>query len=157
MSTDFGLDGLSVGLFAGTGLTWLIQLWLGTRLKRSIEHEYEKRIEEMRSESARELARVNSALQETRDFKAARFRLVYERKIAALCEGFGRLAKLEQCLGAYVSAWGPVRGPERQAARKDFANALQDFESFFVPNRIFFTSALAEEITRVKNEIHNTA
>ena len=55
-----------------------------------------------------------------------------------LCAGFGKLAKLEQRLGEYVSQWGNIRGPEREAARKDFASALQDFENFFVPNRIFF-------------------
>ena len=76
-----GFSGLISGAFVG----WLIQLWLGTRLKRSIEHEYQKRIEEIRSESARELAKLNSALQETRDFKATRLRLVFERKIDALC------------------------------------------------------------------------
>ena len=148
-----GLSGLISGAFVG----WLIQLWLGTRLKRSIEHEYQRRIEEIRSESARELAKLNSALQETRDFKATRLRLVFERKIDALCEGFGKLAKLEQRLGEYVSRCGNIRGPEREGARKDFASALQDFENFFVPNRIFFPLSLAEEITLVKNEMNRIA
>jgi len=156
MITDLVTGGLS-GLISGAFVGWLIQLWLGTRLKRSIEHEYQKRIEEIRTESAKELSRLNSALQETRDFKALRLRIVYERKIAALCEGFEKLAKLEQRLGEYVGKWGDVRGPEREVAREDFASALHDFECFFVPNRIFFPSALAEEITQVKNEMNRMA
>jgi uncharacterized Zn finger protein len=156
MITDLVTGGLS-GLISGAFVGWLIQLWLGTRLKRSIEHEYQKRIEEIRTESAKELSRLNSTLQETRDFKALRARIVYERKIAALCEGFEKLAKLEQRLGEYVGRWGAIRGPAREAARKDFASALQDFQNFFVPNRIFFPLALAEEIAQVKNEMNRIA
>jgi hypothetical protein len=74
-----------------------------------------------------------------------------------MCEGFGKLARLEQCLGEYVSQWGSVRGLERAEARQKFAEALQDFESFFVPNRIFFPARLAEDITRVKNEMNKMA
>ena len=156
MISDVVTGGLS-GLISGAFVGWLIQLWLGTRLKRSIEHEYQRRIEDIRSESARGLAKLNSTLQETRDFKATRLRLVFERKIVALCEGFGKLAKLEQRLGEYVGKWGDIRGPEREAARKEFASALQDFENFFVPNRIFFPLSLAEEITSVKNEVNRIA
>src|SRR5215208_2992233 len=112
------------GLVSAAAVTWLFQLWLGTRLKRSIEHEYQKRIEELRSESAKELAKLNSALQETRDFKATRLRLVYDRKISVLCDGFGKLAGLEQLLGEYVGKWGDIRGPEREAARLEFATAI---------------------------------
>jgi hypothetical protein len=126
-------------------------------IKKRIEHEYQKKLEGIRSEYAKELAALNSALQESRDFKATRLRLVYERKIAALCEGFGKLTRLEQCLGEYVTQWGSIRGTQRASARAAFASALQDFEGFFVPNRIFFPASLAEEITEVKIAMHNMA
>src|SRR6266478_2886280 len=84
-------------------VVWLLREWISVRLKTSIEHEYDRKLEEIRNEYSKELARLNSALQESIDFKATRFRFVYERKIAALCDGFGRLAKLEKSLGEYVS------------------------------------------------------
>ncbi len=138
-------------------VVWLLREWIGVRLKSSIEHEYNRKLEEIRNEYSKELARLNSALQEGIDFKATRFRFVYERKISALCEGFGRLAKLEKSLGEYVSYWGEIRGPEREESRKRFARILEDFEEFFVPNRIFFPSSLAERITEVKNEMNKMA
>lgn len=138
-------------------VVWLLREWIGVRLKSSIKHEYNRKIEEIRNEYSKELARLNSALQESVDFKATRFRFVYERKIAALCNGFGRLAKLEKFLGEYVSYWGAIRGPEREESRKRFAKALEDFEEFFVPNRIFFPASLAERITNVKNEMNKMA
>lgn len=138
-------------------VVWLFREWIGVRLKSSIEHEYNRKLEEIRNEYSKELARLNSALQESVDFKATRFRFVYERKIAALCDGFGRLAKLEKSLGEYVSYWGAIRGPEREESRKRFAKALEDFEEFFVPNRIFFPASLAERITTVKNEMNKMA
>jgi len=143
---------VSSGLF-----TWLLQEWIGTRIKGQVEHQYQRKLEEMRNEYAKELATLNSALQETRDFKATRLRAVYDRKVSALCEGFGRLATLEQRLGDYVSLFGDLRGSERDASRKEFAKALGDFESFFVPNRIFFSRQLAEKITNVKNEMNKMA
>ncbi len=138
-------------------VVWLLREWIGVRLKNSIEHEYNRKLEEIRNEYSKELARLNSTLQESVDFKATRFRFVYERKIAALCDGFGRLAKLEKSLGEYVSYWGAIRGPEREESRKRFAKALVDFEEFFVPNRTFFPSSLAERITDVKNGMHKMA
>lgn len=138
-------------------VVWLLREWIGIRLKSSIEHEYNRKLEEIRNEYSKELARLNSALQESVDFKATRFRFVYERKIAALCDGFGRLAKLEKSLGEYVSYWGAIRGPEREESRKQFAKALADFEEFYIPNRIFFPASLAERITDVKNEMNKMA
>ena len=138
-------------------VVWLLREWISVRLKTSIEHEYDRKLEEIRNEYSKELARLNSALQESIDFKATRFRFVYERKIAALCDGFGRLAKLEKSLGEYVSYWGAIRGSEREESRKRFAKALEDFEEFFVPNRIFFPGSLAERITDVKNEMNKMA
>ena len=138
-------------------VVWLLREWIGVRLKNSIEHEYNRKLEEIRNEYSKELTRLNSALQESVDFKATRFRFVFERKIAALCDGFGRLAKLEKSLGDYVSYWGVIRGPEREESRKRFAKALADFEEFFIPNRIFFPASLAERITNVKNEMNKMA
>ena len=138
-------------------VVWLLREWISVRLKNSIKHEYNRKLEEIRNEYSKELARLNSALQESIDFKATRFRFVYERKISALCEGFGRLVKLERSLGEYVSYFGAIRGPEREESRKRFAKALEDFEEFFVPNRIFFPSSLAERITNVKNEMNKIA
>jgi hypothetical protein len=132
-------------------LVWLLREWIGVRLKNSIEHEYKGKLEEIRNEYSKDLARLNSALQESADFKATRFRFVFERKIVALCNGFGRLAKLEKSFGEYVSLFGAIRGPERDESRKRFAKALEEFEEFFVPNRIFFPASLAEHITDVKN------
>ena len=138
-------------------VVWLLREWIGIRLKSSIEHEYNRKLEEIRNEYSKELARLNSALQESVDFKATRFRFVYERKIAALCEGFGRLVKLEKTLAEYVTYWGAIRGPEREDSRKRFAKALQDFDDFFTPNRIFFPASLAARITEVKDEINKMA
>jgi len=138
-------------------VVWLLREWIGVRLKNSIEHEYNRKLEEIRNEYSKELARLNSALQESVDFKAIRLRFVYERKIAALCDGFGRLVQLEKCLGEYVSYFGAIRGPEREESRKRFAKALGDFEEFFVPNRIFFRASLAERITEVKNGMNKIA
>jgi hypothetical protein len=45
--------------------------------------------------------------------------MVYERKITALCEGFGRLANVEKCLREYVTYFGDIRNPERDAARRN--------------------------------------
>lgn len=109
MITDLVTGGLS-----GAFVAWLIQLWLGTRLRRSIEHEYQKRIEEIRTKSAKELSRLNSALQETRDFKALRLRVVYERKIAALCEGLKGLRNLNNGLANMLANGGTF---EDQGAR----------------------------------------
>ena len=138
-------------------VVWLLREWIGVRLKSSIEHEYDRKLEEIRNEYSKELARLNSALQESIDFKATRFRFVYERKISALCEGFGRLVRLEKSLVEYVGYFGAIRGPEREESRKQFAKSLEDFEEFFVPNRIFFPSSLAERITDVKNEMNKMA
>jgi hypothetical protein len=138
-------------------VVWLLREWIGVRLKNSIEHEYNRKIEEIRNEYSKELARLNNALQESVDFKATRFRFVFERKIAALCNGFERLAKIEKSLGEYVSYWGAIRGPEREESRKRFAKAIEDFEEFFIPNRIFFPAFLAERITEVKNEMNKMA
>jgi hypothetical protein len=139
-------------------VVWLLREWIGVRLKSSIEHEYNRKLEEIRNEYSKELARLNSALQESIDFKATRFRFVYERKkIAALCDGFGRLAKLEKSLGEYVSYCGAIRGSEREESRKRFAKALDDFEEFFVPNRIFFPGSLSERTTDIKNEMNKMA
>ena len=141
-----------------TGLiTWLFREWIGFRLKGSIQHEYDRKLEGIRNEYSIELATLRSALQESADFKATRFRFVYERKIAALCDGFGRLSELERLLGEYVSYWGPIAGPEREESRKRYAKGIEDFQNFFVPNRIFFPTSLAERITDVKNDMHKMA
>jgi hypothetical protein len=138
-------------------VVWMLREWIGVRLKSSIEHEYNRKLEEIRNEYSKELATLRSTLQESLDLKATRFRFVYERKISALCEGFGRLVRLEKSLGEYVSYFGPITGPERDTARQNFARTLEEFEDFFVPNRIFFPGSLAERITDVKNEMNKMA
>ena len=149
MNWDIILGGVLPAIVSSGVFSWLLQKF--------IEHKYERRLEEMRNEHAKDLARLNSILQEGLDFKATRFRMVYERKIAALCEAFGRLAKMEKCLREYVTYFGDLRNPEREVARKEFAKALDDFETFFVPNRIFFPFDLAEQITGVKNDMNRMA
>lgn len=152
MLREIVLSVISGGCASGL-VVWLLREWIGVRLKSSIQHEYNKKLEELRSEYSKELAKLNGALQESIDFKATRFRFVFERKISALCEGFGRLAKMEKSLGEYVTYWGATSGPQREESRKRFAKAFEDFEEFFVPNRIFFPTSVAERITDVKNEM----
>ncbi len=155
------IETIVAALISSTGVScfvvWLLREWIGVRLKSSIEHEYNRKLEEIRNQYSKELATLKSALQESVDFKATRFRFLYERKIVALCDGFGRLAKLEKSLGEYVSYFGEIRGPEREESRKRFAKALEEFEGFFVPNRIFFPASLAERITDVKNGMNKMA
>jgi hypothetical protein len=153
---DIAIAVLSSAAVAGF-VVWLLREWISARLRASIKHEYDRKLEDIRNEYSKELARLNGTLQESLDFKATRFRMVYERKIAALCEAFGRLAKLEKSLGEYVSYWGEIRGPERTELRQRFAKELGEFEDFFVPNRIFFPASLAERITDVKNRINKIA
>ena len=129
------------------GVCWLLKEWIG----RSIEHRYQKQLEQIRIEHAKDLATLNNALQETRDFKSIRFRSVFDRKISALCETFGKLVNLEKCLREYVGKFGDITGPERDEARREFGKALRDFENFFLPIRIFFPIQLAEQLTEVKN------
>jgi hypothetical protein len=74
--------------------------------------------------------------------------MVYERKITALCEGFGRLANVEKCLREYVTYFGDIRNPERDAARKEFAKALDDFETFLCRTGFFFRSTWQSKLRK---------
>jgi hypothetical protein len=53
-------------VFVSGFVVWLMREWISNRIKGKIEHEYEAKLEGIRSEYAKELANLNSALQESR-------------------------------------------------------------------------------------------
>lgn len=125
-----------------------------TKIERAIKSQYDKQLERLKDalkrETELELAKARGEIQAEVDYRATKIKYLYERKLKAMCETYSKLASLEKLLGEYVTYFGETQGDERESARKAFAKGLDEFQDYFVPNRIFFPEDLAEKITDLK-------
>ncbi len=139
----------------------VLRTGIKTKIEAVIKSYYDEKLERLKNELQRktelELAKARGEIQAEVDYRATKVKYIYERKLKALCETYSKLAALEKLLGEYVTYHGETHSEERESARKAFAKGLQEFQDYFVPNRIFFPEDLAEKITDLKVNYHKIA
>lgn len=139
----------------------VLKTGIKTKIESAIKSQYDEKLERLRNELKREteleLAKVRGEIQAEVDYRATKIKYIYEKKLKALCETYGKLSTLEKLLSKYVTYEGQTSGEERESARKAFAKGIEEFEDYFVPNRIFFPENLADKIAELKNNYFKVA
>lgn len=100
--SSVGVSGLLVA-----GLVFLAKTWIGERIRRDIQHEYDTRLASHKAElSAQRDAQVERVRADLKVFameRQVRFQGLYEQSAKAVAEIYSRLQRLQNAMDDYVS------------------------------------------------------
>ncbi|GJL70497.1 MAG: hypothetical protein NPIRA06_31320 [Nitrospirales bacterium] len=98
-----------------------------------------------------DLAKAKGEIQAKLDYKATKFKYVYERKIIVLRDVCEKLWMLEQAVAQYVSLWGEVVSDQRTETGQACVECWKELNNCFEPNRMFFSEELAKKIASLRD------
>jgi len=152
-------------LAASGGLTatvvWLARSWISERLRNSIKHEYDQKLESFRAalkadydanfERLRTELRIDAFRQETR------FADLHARRAETIADTFATLRHLRSAIQRYVTDLHYERQESLDELRQEAATAFQKFEACFLPREIFLPMATADKIDGLRRKLFGIA
>lgn len=148
-------------ILTSTGMSafvvWLAKSWISERLKNSIKHEYDEKLEthkiELRSQSDIEIEKLKSQLGVTAREHEIRFILLHEKRAEVLAETYALLRALDKGLRDYVSMFESTAGPSREERRDVAADAHAAFQLYYVSKLIFFPEETANRLETIDQQL----
>lgn len=140
------------------GLIWLYRDWISERIKGSIQHEYNQKLEthkaQLRSQSEIELARLKAQLEIAAGERNVQYSRVFEKTAEIIAETYGKLLALKDAADDYTQLMDPS-DPSRQELREAYRQKTQDFLKYFLPKKIYLPKETAEKIRVFSNTVHS--
>jgi len=162
-----------VSVFSSAALVWVSRAWIAERLKGSIKHEYDAKLESHKTqlkasldtelerhrsrlaiESASATERLKSELQIAAAEHQIRFSHLHEKVAEVVAETYARLSRLTAALQRYVSIIESNDGPTKYERRMAVAKAMTEFRDYFLPRRLYLPKGIAEQIAQLDGTIH---
>ncbi|HEY8899697.1 MAG TPA: hypothetical protein VIM61_04745 [Chthoniobacterales bacterium] len=140
-------------------LIWLTKSWISERLKRSIQHEYDQKLESykvtLKAESDVTLEKLRADLQIAAAKRNIEYSRIHEKRLDIISELAGKIDALHQAAAAYVSMFEWKDGDSKEDRRKFFADRLGEFNRFYRPRRLFIPPDLASKIESFSSGLYN--
>ena len=153
---------------------WVTKTWIGERLKNAIKAEYDTKLEShkaqlkaeydnqletykirLKSQSDIELERLKSSLAVTAAEQNTTFSKLHDRRVEVIANIYRLLRKLHKSVLEYLKIF-EMSGERSRAERlADAANALKEFQPYFLENQIFLPKQIAVSIEGLNNELLN--
>ena len=139
---DYGAPTVIVGI--------VLYIWIKYRLKSSIQHEYNVKLEEIKGrikgESEAGVAAIKAEHERLLTEHKIRFSQLHAKQARAIGEVYGALLQAEEDLG---DAFNPARSTDCSKEREKLDTARSSFERFSrvaMANRIYFGKLLCEKL-----------
>ena len=147
---------LSSGALSGV-LVFLLRDWISERIKASIQHEYEQKLEthkaQLKSQSETELVRLKAQLEIAAAERNVQYSRVFEKTADIIAETYGKLLALKDAADDYTQLMEPSGG-SRQKLAEAYRQKAQDFLQYYLPKKIYLPKGTADRIRVFHNTLH---
>jgi hypothetical protein len=139
-------------------LLFLFRNWISERLKASIQHEYDQKLEshkaKLEAESAIAIEHLKAQLQISATERSIKLSKVFEDQANVITDVYGKLVILIGAIEEYTSIITYQHTPSLEARRKNVGDKMGDFTSYYRPRRIFLPKAIQVSIDAFTKELH---
>jgi len=130
------------GMFAGLAfIAWLCREWLGEKIRRSIQHDYDVQLERLRGD-----LRVDAFRNETR------FTQLHEKRAQTIADVYAALQKLRARIADYIDHDTFNVEPLIAERRERALAALRELADTFQPREIYFPQTTADRVRELIRE-----
>lgn len=138
-------------------LVWLSKSWISERLKNSIKHEYDQKLEthkaQLSAHSAIETERLRSQLNMQATEHAVRFQGLHEKRAAVIAEMYALLVEAYWRASSFASPMEWAGEPDKQQKYSDAMNSFATFFQFFDKHQIYLPPAICAQIEAFVREM----
>ena len=152
MSVQDLINIISSGVFATalTGaLAFLGRNWISERLKASIQHEYDQKLEthkaQLKSQTEAEIIRLKAQLEIAAAERSFRFSHVFERTADTIAATHQKLLELQKAADDYTQQM-PTPGQEKEQFLRLFQEKSEAFQEYFPPKRLYLPKDTASKV-----------
>lgn len=146
--TTLAANGLILGI---------LKSWITERLKQSISHEYDKKMEEfkadLRASKDVEIEKLRSLLVVESGIATREFEFQRAEMLKAIDQIYEALVDYDVAYQEYTSPWGKAQTPERAEARVKALDAMRRFLMVFAKKGMFLPKNIADEISALTDQL----
>ena len=151
------LASAAVSAVLTAALIWLSKSWISERLKNSIKHEYDQKLETHRAQlsahSAVETERLRSQLNMQATEHAVRFQGLHEKSADVIAEMYALLVEAHWKASSFASPMEWTGEPDKQQKYSDAMNSFTAFFQFFDKHQIYLPPAICAQIEMFVREM----
>ena len=133
-------------------IVFLFRNWISERIKNSIQHEYDQKLEthkaQLKAESDIVIEKLKSELQTASTERSIKLTKVFEEQARVIAETYKRLHVLRDAADACTSA----NDQERIESLKRFREMMVEFRNYYLPIKIYIPKDSSKKI----EEFHYT-
>jgi len=150
------LASATVSTLCVSALGWLTRSWISERLKNSIKHEYDQKLEthkaELKAQSEVEIERLKSNLSIAAKEREVVFSKLNEKRAEVIAEIYSLLVQAEWDLSSFVSPMEWVGEPKKQEKYSTAMNSAAEFYRYFDKHRIYVPENICNQLEEfIKN------
>lgn len=137
---------LITGGSASALVVWLARNWISERLKNSIKHEYDAKLETLKSQ-----------LQLAAAERSIRYSKVFEETASTISKTYELLLRATDAVTAYTSLFESETGGTKAERRKIVAARLEEFGTYYRPRKPYLPKPTARQIDVLWQKLHGTS
>ena len=142
-------------------LVFLLRGWISQRLKSSIQHEYDQKLETHKAKLAAEseiaIEHLKSQLQIAASERNIKLTKIFEQQAEVIAEVFAKLVRLIASIEEYTAIMTFEGTPSMADRRKKVGECMTDFISYYHPKKVFLPAATQKRIDSFVKELHGRA
>ena len=129
------------GAFSST-LVFLFRNWISERIKASIQHEYDQKLEtykaQLKAESDISIEKLKSQLQIAAAERSIKLTTVFEHQAATIAETYSKLIAMITAIEEYTAIMEFPGGLSKADRRKKAGERMEEFANYYNPRRVYF-------------------
>lgn len=160
MGSEYMLHVIANGLVSifGSGCaTWIIQHWLGERLKNEIKSDYDQKLEthkaKLKAESDLEVEKLRSQLSLIAKEHEVVFSKLHEKRAEIIAKFYSKLNLVHVRLTDYVNPFERPGGPTKDELFRFLVDAHKEFSDLNISSAIFLPAKIDHKIGELNKEL----
>jgi len=139
-------------------LVFLARNWISERLKASIQHEYDQKLEthkaQLKSQTEAEIIRLKAQLEIAAAERNVQYSRIFEKTAEVIAQTYEKLLALSQAAEDYTQLLERRDDPSRKQLAENFRQTSIAFLEYFPPKKIYLPKETAEKIRVLSNTMH---
>jgi hypothetical protein len=139
-------------------LVFLLRGWISQRLKSSIQHEYDQKLETHKAKLAAEseiaIEHLRSQLQIAAAERNIKLTKIFEQQAEVISEVYAKLVRLIASIEEYTAIMTFEGTPSLAERRKKVGERMADFLDYYHPKKVFLPAATQKRIDAFVKELH---
>ncbi|HEU6448465.1 MAG TPA: hypothetical protein VFV23_08515 [Verrucomicrobiae bacterium] len=139
-------------------LVFLLRGWISQRLKSSIQHEYDQKLEthkaKLSAESEIAIEHLKSQLQIAAAERNIKLTKIFEQQAEVIAEVFAKLVRLIASIEEYTAIMTYEGTPSMAERRKKVGERMTDFVDYYHPKKVFLPAPTQKRIDAFVKELN---